>query len=472
MKSLPEDALALWNKAYEKIKSQGEDEALAEEKADAAIIKAGWVNDGDEWHKEPVLNELSLTIKKASFDGDTGERRWRAETSDTGEDVRGDSMTLQLFGDFIQRIESGEKVPHNYRSDFWSGGMPYISVSHYPDYGGEAVPGNVQAVYVDGSFLKAKGTFDDTPLGEACWQSICDDLKKERSEENDKIRISIGFLDYGHTHKESGYEFKRKTLDDMCPECFMSLFMGGYDGVEFNEGHLMHLALTRVPANKRTDINPEMEVGKSMASQKEDAASIIGEELAEEIEEKNTKISKSEADPMVVVKADEEVEATNDEVENLKAQIDELTTKVEEFSVADEPIEQHELDEVFATFKSAYDQVNVLEVSTDEKLVAIQEPFNEFGTYMADTIRATAPAEEVEAKAENDTMKLLNETLLQLSQKMDLVLAQKSEYPDTEVPQRRSISPAEVAPQLVQAETQPNKPLSIAEIAKRSVGLE
>ena len=473
-KSLPKAALALWEKVYDKAKSDGDDEEVAAKKAYSAIKSAGWKKGEDgEWHKEAVLNELSLTIKKASLDPETGEKRWRAETSDTGKDVRGDNMTISLFNDFISRIESEEKVPYPYRSDYWSGGLPYVSISHYPDFGGDGVPGNTKAVYVDGSFLKAKGIFNDTPLGEACWQAICDD-QKEKSEIEDKIRISIGFLDYAHKHKDSGYEFERKTLDDMCPECFMNMFMGDSDGVEFTKGHLMHLALTRVPANKRTDINPDLEVSKSMATQKDDAASIIGEEQAEELEKNQTKIPDAQVDSALVIKATEEetelVHEPDKEVENLKSQIDELTTKVEEFSVVDEPIEQHELDDVFAKFKSAYDQVNALETSTDEKLQAIQEPFNEFGTFMADTIRATAPADEVEAKAESDTMQLLNETLLQLSQKMDLILAQKSEYPQTDVPQRRSINPAEVAPQL--AEMQPRKQLSIAEIAKRSVGLE
>ncbi|GAG46027.1 unnamed protein product, partial [marine sediment metagenome] len=57
-----------------------------------------------------------------------------------------------------------------------------------------------------------------------------------------------------------------------------------------------------------------------------------------------------------------------------------------------------------------------------------------------------------------------------LSQKMDLVLAQKSEYPDTEVPQRRSINPAEVV--VNPAVSEPKKLESIYEIAARTVGLE
>jgi hypothetical protein len=213
-------------------------------------------------------------------------------------------MTLELFGDFLRRIEANEAAPEEFRSDFWSGGMPYLSISHYPDFNGDGVPGDVEVVYVDGNYLKAKGTYRDTPLGRACFKAICDDLyNTQKSENKDKVRVSIAFLDWKHKHKSNGFIFERESLHSICPECLRELVTGDYQGKEFLRGQLIHLAHTRVPVNKRT----LMEVDKSMATtRKDDAASIVGDELADELEKKAkaaASVSKSEA---LVVKADDD----------------------------------------------------------------------------------------------------------------------------------------------------------------------
>jgi hypothetical protein len=65
--------------------------------------------------------------------------------------------------------------------------------------------------------------------------------------------------------------------------------------------------MTRVPANKRT----KMEVERSMTTKKEDATSIIGEELAEEIDVMAKMVGKSEA--LVVKTEDEETDETQDQ---------------------------------------------------------------------------------------------------------------------------------------------------------------
>ena len=88
-------------------------------------------------------------------------------------------MTAELFADFLSRIENKEMPPEEFRSGFWQGGTPYLSVSHYSDLNGAAVPGQVEKVYVDGDYLKAKGTFN-SPLGKACWQAIKADLASLR----------------------------------------------------------------------------------------------------------------------------------------------------------------------------------------------------------------------------------------------------------------------------------------------------
>ena len=176
-----------------------------------------------------------------------------------------------------KRITINELAPEDFRSTFWQGGMPYISVSHYPDLEGKAVPGTVERVFVDGNQLKADGQFSKTSLGFACYYSISKDLYEEPKSEN-PVRVSIAFLDFGHTHKSDNYRFIRDSILDFCPKCIEEHLKGKSSGKIFEKGQLVHLALTRVPANERTS----MEVEKSMTTRKEDATSIIGEELADD----------------------------------------------------------------------------------------------------------------------------------------------------------------------------------------------
>jgi len=296
-KNLPEEAFRLWEQVYEASKKAGDSEKVAARKAWTAV-KKGWKKGTDgRWHKKAELSEFALTVKKAYVDS-KGQKRWRADASDTAEDSYSDNMSLELFADFLSRIESREPPPEQFRSDYWAGGMPYLSVSHYHDQNGEAVPGEVEVIYVDGNYLKAKGIFYDTPLGEACFKALCEDLERKEGDKP-RVRVSIAFLDYKHKHKATGYVFERKSITDFCPECIREMLNREYGGKIYLRGHLIHLALTRVPVNKRT----LMEVDRSMTTQLEDAVSIIGEELAQELEEKEKAlVGKSEA---LVIRSEE-----------------------------------------------------------------------------------------------------------------------------------------------------------------------
>ncbi|MHA2030829.1 MAG: ChaB family protein, partial [Candidatus Kariarchaeaceae archaeon] len=372
--NLPKAAIDLWEKVYKNAQKEGDSDEKSAKKAYGAIKRAGWVKDKDgKWHKKAQLSEFSLILKSAKFDEATGERRWRADASDTDDDIRKDNMTLSLFSDFIGHIERNELAPEEFRSDFWQGGMPYLSVAHYSDLDGDGVPGPVEKVYIDGDFLKARGQYDDTPLGRACFKAICDDLYGENKESKikNKVRISIAFLDWMHKHKSNGYLFEREDLSDICPECIIEMIKGEYEGKEFLKGQLVHLAHTRVPQNERT----LMEVDKSMITQKEDAASIVGEEQAEELEEKKTLIGKSEA---LVIKAEDEpvekakkekkkMEEDEEEEEKPKKKKEEKKAEtVEENADVSLLLEQlkaqmvepdpHPLDTVLEELKASYDQ--------------------------------------------------------------------------------------------------------------------
>ena len=173
-----------WNDAYNgTCKDEGDRRDECSSKIAWSVVKSKFLKGAnDEWTPKADVQEFSMAITRTSYDKLTDTRHWKAVASDTEEDLYEDNMTLELFGDFLQRIETKEQPPKEFRSDFWSGGKPYLSISHYPDFNGKGVPGPVDAVYIDGrvdvgrGMLKSKGRFDDTPIGKACFQSISKDI--------------------------------------------------------------------------------------------------------------------------------------------------------------------------------------------------------------------------------------------------------------------------------------------------------
>lgn len=261
--------------------------------------------------QQGALVEMSMHITKAVQDGKV--MKWSATNSDTDPDSYTERMSLELYKDFIAHIDKGEQIPEVFRSyvysNYWKGGMPYVSISHYPDVDGQAVPGEVKELFIDGDVkkarLKARGVLHNTPLGNSVFRSLQED--KYKSPE-DKIRISIGFLDLGHRHGDNAM-WERKSLTDACPDC-----LNNVGNKVYCKGYLIHLALTRVPVNKRTEM--VLEEKSEMATKKtrkEDAASIVGEDLATEIDVK-AKAATLKSDVLVEMSEGEENPAPVEEV--------------------------------------------------------------------------------------------------------------------------------------------------------------
>jgi hypothetical protein len=275
-------AFKLWEKIHDASKKAGDSDEVAAKKAWSGIQSAGFKKVDGKWIKENALVEFSMAMTKGA------EMRWKMTASDTKKDLYDERMTLPLYKSFIQKIEDKTPVPEAFRSmvtsDFWKGGMPYVSISHYPDLNGFAVPGIPEAIYTDGDTLKAKGKFFETKLGQACYKALSEDVQ---TPEDKKIRVSIAFLDLAHQHGDSPV-FQRQSLTDTCSEC-----EAGVGDKKYLDGYLVHFAMTRVPVNKRAS----MEVEKSMAkiTRKQDAASIIDPDLADELEKKALLVGKSEA---------------------------------------------------------------------------------------------------------------------------------------------------------------------------------
>lgn len=299
--TLPAEGKALFEKVYNqslKGSCKGDKECAART-AWSAVKGAGWHKgkDGD-WTKgkSDLFQEFSMAVTKVSFDKDTQERHITLVASDTDPDLSTERMSVHLFQDFVNRIESDTPVPEAFQSaiceEGWCGGQPYLSISHYKSAGGKNVPGAIKVSYVDGSRFKSKAVLYDTVLGKAVFKSLNDDLNHKSSFEN-KVRVSIGFLDLAHRHGD--FLFERKSITDICPKC-----AEGEGDKEYWEGVLVHEAFTRKPMNPRTDV----EVQKmAILTKKEDAASIVGEEALAELD-LEAKSQVAEEEPIIVIKSD------------------------------------------------------------------------------------------------------------------------------------------------------------------------
>ena len=487
--------VSAFNNAYSgTCKDEGERRDECSARIAWSAVKSKYRQDGDTWTPKAEVQEFSMAIVKAAYEKATATRTWNATASDTEADSYNDSMSLELFNDFLHRIETKELPPEEFRSEFWSGGKPYLSVSHYPDLNGKGVPGPVDAVFIDGrveagrGMLKAKGRFDDTPIGRACFESVCADLYgDEPVPDNEKIRISIAFLDWKHRHKASDITFERSEDKMLCPECIKEMLEGEYGGKEFLRGQLVHLAMTRVPVNTRT----EMEVERSMTTRKEDAASIIGEELAEELEEETKMVGKSEA---LVIKAEEEIveegkakkemeDEDEEEDDKKKKEKDEKKSDFEtkmlgileeiKADVAPKEVEVHPLDGAIAELKSVYD-VAVKMDDSQAALQTVQEPFEVLVRAIQENLVHEEPEEPAtEPTVESSIAQMLSEFKNEIGQEFGLIRAEIAaskafkEPVINQAPIRRSIRPELVLQPTVPQSKTPN----LKAIVDRSVGL-
>lgn len=259
---------------------------------------------------EPIVKsndfvEMSLRITKASYNkSDKSPMKWAAIDSDIESDLYDERMSIELYRDFCDRIQNNTPLPEEFKSavceDAWCGGMPYLSIAHYKaGSAAKNVPGMVESVFIDGTRLKSKGTLNDSDMGRKVFDALREDLYMEKSGNQDHapVRISIGFLDLEHKHlaQAGGQEFTftRSHVGQICPLCAQ-----GIGGKIYMKGQLIHLAMTRVPVNPRTQMVAERS-DMEITTKRDDAKSIIGE-LADELEEKSI------ASDILVVRSDED----------------------------------------------------------------------------------------------------------------------------------------------------------------------
>lgn len=287
---LPDKARDIYEAAWESAMEEHGDEERAAKIAISAVKRAGYSKDEDtgRWHK---MRFAEMHITKASLGGD-GVMRWAATTSKFDVDEQADEVTPEFYQHAIVQVESGKRP------------SPVLCVSHI-DKGKPAddwVAGDANELYIDGDQPKAKGTFRDTPLGKASFEAVRSDYG---TPDDDKIRISLGFYDEGSEARQTD-----KADGSVAT------------GRRYLKGWIKHLALTRVPVVKETEISV-MEAKAMVKTKREDAASIVGAELAEEL----VRSDKAELDEGLVLKGQEEGDAAP--VEPVEPQSAEVPPSVE-----------------------------------------------------------------------------------------------------------------------------------------------
>jgi hypothetical protein len=234
--------------------------------------------------------EHELYITKANLDSN-GKMQFAAVASDTAKDSYLEEMSVGLYQSFLRYMEQGINLPI------------YLSLAHYPRLDGKGEAGVVTELYIDGNQLKAKGFFKDNELGTAVYNAIRKD-RRDNVAPDKRVRISIGFYDRKHTHKSAGVTWDYNS-NKSCTICRAKT--SSSDKV-YLEGILEHLAVTRVPVNKRTDIIAKSE-GEDMTTRFEDALSIVGdEEIVEDVEKAfREKVGKSLEEDLITKSKNVEV---------------------------------------------------------------------------------------------------------------------------------------------------------------------
>jgi cation transport regulator ChaB len=115
-KNLPEGAKKIFVAAEAKAREGTCKDEKDKEKCINSIawsaVKNKFKQDEDgNWIPKAEVSRFSMAITRTSYDKATDTRRWKAVASDTASDLYEDNMTVELYEDFMQRMESKESPP-------------------------------------------------------------------------------------------------------------------------------------------------------------------------------------------------------------------------------------------------------------------------------------------------------------------------------------------------------------------------
>lgn len=285
--NLPKD---LWGKMDRCVESVMEKEGVDKEKA----IKLCYSSIKG---KEKSI-ALPGIITKAQRMQD-GRVRWRARVNSGRFDQEGERFDHSYFEEIVKNfaiqqeaLSKGESFPIEVKLDdgfILTMSEPIQDIAHYSyfvDERNKARTGYPTKLWLDGTALMSEGYYDTTPLGELAAKAAL----AERDIE--KRRMSIGtYPDWG-------------LVEDL-PDG-RRVFKGGR-----GRAWLDHEAITSYPVDADTEIITLSEVN-GMATQKQDALNVLGDEAKDKIEElEKAKVKSGAADALL--KAEEEKEVKPEE---------------------------------------------------------------------------------------------------------------------------------------------------------------
>jgi hypothetical protein len=457
-------------------------------------------------------SEIDMVITKASILKD-GTMRFHATCSDTEEDSRGEHTTRGLFTDWMERVEKNKTTAF-----LPAPRIPFLSIAHYSSMEGLGEAGIIEKGYIDGNRFKVSGLFfndEAHPCGPALFSAVQEqqDLVQKGKPVDDPIRISAAWWDLAHAHGD--FVFERKSLTDICPMCEEN------KPRTFLQGQLDHFAATRVPINPRTSLELE-ELSENIRTRKADAASMIGEELAELLDnayrstEDKSEILVSlsdkvelafggattfgEAEDAIAAQEIQEQVWTNldifmmiadnimfisdtgaDKVTLMKEAIDDFGARIAALkseasdvmfltSVAKgatmttkEPIQKAEDEEtgtsVLALQQAVKDAMADSSLDRDGKFAVIQPALEAFANDIKAQVDATTPP---------DMATELSKAFAPIGDKLDLLISKlgAAQVKPLQEPVQRSLAPGRTPEPVM-----PNKPLSIREMVRRSTGI-
>lgn len=229
---LPDFAKTIYRITFRNVMSKYNNESLADSIALGAV-QTEFVRINDIWQERSDLNNFQVVdgmwITKAVYKDDR--MLWQATASDTGKDVFQERMSTRLYKSFIHNQDGSE----------------YVSLAHYPSLDGYSEFGKPDTLYIDGEKFKSKGFFNNDEKGIALYNAVRKD-RRDNIPQDERIRVSIGFWDYLHSHGDLGeWSYKSGVPCAMCAT--------GIKDKVYLEGKLNHLAMTRVPARTTTSID-------------------------------------------------------------------------------------------------------------------------------------------------------------------------------------------------------------------------
>jgi len=422
---------------------------------------------------DSAIAQFSMSIVKAT--AKDGAMKWRSVNSDIEEDFFGERMSLELFADFNQHIQNQDPIPEVFQDaiceEDWCGGMPYMSLAHYKSGAGKVnVPGAIDRVYVDGKALKSTGVLFDSPLGKAVYKSLEKDLTEKSAL---PVRISIGFLDLEHSHGDK-FTFTRKALVEKCPLC-----KEGIGDKIYKKGHLVHLALTRVPANPRTEMELEQ---KSMTTKLQDAESIVeDEEVLKGLELK----SATENDILVIkaegVEKDQHAQdCPEGDEECMKKMADKKKAAKKEMSVAENTVvtqsstvsvegqasavaytEPTPVERSLAALKERVESIKSQNLTGDKALAELQKSFDELGAVVKAEFTPQPTAQDIARQDMEITLRSL------LGEMLPQALAQVVAPLQSELGELRALSQAK--PPIKKEELPIQRSLSVNLVQKAAI---